>query len=227
MQPSPTMQQIVHLLAQQHGIELATPSAHLRLTMAGYEPLLIEHIGLSRVVVAHYFTSRGDLVPDPSVTFFTGDPSGWIPLGITHSFGGSQTYAVVSEDGTALTCLDRAQQADLAEFTEVWAQNLIDQGWLASGQRVQPPLFPLGRVVATPAALAALQRIGKVPQEYVKRHVQGDWGDLCAADVQANQHALGEGSRLFSAYQVTATLKIWVITEWDRSATTVLLPSEY
>ena len=104
MKPSPTMQQIVQLLAERHGINLSQEGAHVRLTMEGYQPLVIESIGLSRVVVAHYFTHNGDLVPDPIVTLFTADPIGWIPMGITHSFGGSQTYAVVSEDGTQLTC---------------------------------------------------------------------------------------------------------------------------
>jgi hypothetical protein len=227
MKPSPTMQQIVQLLAQRHGVNLSQEGTHVRLTMEGYEPLVIERIGLSRVVVAHSFTHNGDVVPDPMVTLFTGDPSGWIPLGITHSFGGAQTYAVVTEDGTQLVCLNRPMQADLAEFTEMWAQNLIDQRWLERGHPSQPPLFPLGQVVATPGALAALQAAGKDPKAYLQRHAHGDWGDLCPEDVQANQQALLDGSRLFSAYQVTDTLTVWLITEWDRSVSTILLPSEY
>jgi hypothetical protein len=221
------MQQIVELLAEKHRVNLSEQGVHLRLTMKGYEPLVIENIGLSRVVVAHYFTHNGDVVPDPSVTFFTGESIGWIPLGITHSFGSSQTYAVLSEDGTQLMCLHRSQQAGLAEFTELWAQNLIDQQWLEQGQRVQPPLFPLGQVVATPGTLEALHAAGKDPSEYLGRHARGDWGDLSPEDVAANQQALQDGSRLFSAYQVTPTLKVWVITECDRSATTTLRPEEY
>ena len=92
---------------------------------------------------------------------------------------------------------------------------------------MQAPLFPLGQIVATPGALAALEEAGKDPQEYLRRHAQGDWGDLDPYDVQANQQALEDGSRLLSAYQVTDTLTVWLITEWDRSVTTVLLPSEY
>lgn len=227
MQPSPTMQQIVELLAARHGVNLSERGAHVRLTMAGYEPLVIASIGLSRVVVAHYFTHNGDLVPDPIATLFTADPVGWMPIGITHAFGGSHTYAVVAADGTQLVCLNHPRQADLAEFTEMWAQNLIDQRWLERGQPSQPPLFPLGQVVATPGVLAALQTAGKDPQEYLQRHAQGDWGDLPLEDLQANQQALQDGSRLFSAYQVTATLKVWLITEWDRSVSTLLLPEEY
>lgn len=227
MKPSPTMQQIVQLLAQRQRINLSEQGAHLRLTMEGYEPLVIECTGLSRVIVAHFFTHNGDVVPDPLVTFFTADPSGWIPIGITQSFGGSKTYAVVAEDGTHVTCLNHPMQADLAEFTEMWAQNLIDQQWSERGERVQPALFPLGQVVATPGALEALQAAGKDPKQYLERHARGDWGDLCPEDVQANQQALLDGSRLFSAYQVTDTLTVWIITESDRSVSTILLPSEY
>jgi hypothetical protein len=227
VKPSPKMQQILQLLAEKHGRNLFQEGAHLRLSMAGYQPLVIECIGLSRVMVAHYFTHNGDLVPDPLVTLFTGDPKGWMPLGITYSLGSSQTYAVVHEDGTQVTCFNHRKQQDLAEFTEIWAQNLIDQRWLEHGERAKPSLFPLGQVVATPGALVALEVAGKDPRAYLARHRQGDWGDLDAEDSQANHQALQDGNRLLSAYQVTPTLKIWIITEWDRSATTVLLPSEY
>lgn len=88
-------------------------------------------------------------------------------------------------------------------------------------------LFPLGQVVATPDALQALAEAGKEPLVYLARHAHGDWGNLDPADVQANELALHDGSRLFSAYQVTATLRVWIITESDRSYTTVLLPQEY
>lgn len=61
----------------------------------------------------------------------------------------------------------------------------------------------------------------------LKRHVDGDWGDVCAEDRAANEGALQEGDRLISAYTKEGLPKIWIITEWDRSATTVLLPDEY
>lgn len=60
------------------------------------------------------------------------------------------------------------------------------------------------------------------------RHLSGDWGDLDREDKAHNERALKSGQeRIFSSYQVTADLKIWIITEWDRSVTTVLLPEEY
>ena len=92
-------------------------------------------------------------------------------------------------------------------------------------------LFLLGRTVATPAALAALEGTGVSPASLLARHHQGDWGDLCVEDAEANHFALEEGARIFSSYQVSATdsgsFKVWVITEADRSATTVLLPEDY
>lgn len=86
--------------------------------------------------------------------------------------------------------------------------------------------FQLGRVLATPGALAVLERVEVTPSSLLRRHVRGDWGDLCPEDRQANEEALKVGSRLLSSYKV-ADDKVWVITEADRSATTLLLPEEY
>ena len=88
-------------------------------------------------------------------------------------------------------------------------------------------LFPLGQIVATPGALDALQTTLQTPAEFLARHVTGDWGDMVEEDKQENEHALKYGNRLFSAYKLKDGTKIWVITEWDRSVTTFLLPSEY
>tara|TARA_R110002111_G_scaffold100976_6_gene156497 strand:+ start:58619 stop:58909 length:291 start_codon:yes stop_codon:yes gene_type:complete len=89
------------------------------------------------------------------------------------------------------------------------------------------PLFALGQVVATPGALELLESVSKAPSEFIARHHKGDWGDaLCDEDKQLNNDALKDGSRLFSAFTV-GNDKLWVITEADRSSTTLLLPSEY
>ncbi len=61
----------------------------------------------------------------------------------------------------------------------------------------------------------------------LKRHLAGDWGEVCDEDRVANEQALKEGTRLFSVYQKERLPKIWVITEWDRSVTTILFPEEY
>lgn len=61
----------------------------------------------------------------------------------------------------------------------------------------------------------------------LNRHLEGDWGDLPPEDIKENELALKEGYRLFSAYTFNPTIKVWIITEWDRSVTTILFPSEY
>ena len=90
------------------------------------------------------------------------------------------------------------------------------------------PLFPLGQVVATPGALAALGKAGQTPLEFLSRHARGDWGELDEHDRKENQLSLERGFRLVSSYHTAAgDTKVWVITEADRSATTILLPEEY
>lgn len=87
--------------------------------------------------------------------------------------------------------------------------------------------FPLGRVVATPGALKALEQHQHVPQTFLARHQSGDWGDVDAADRAENEYSLIHGFRLLSAYSLPDGTRIWVITEADRSSTCILLPEEY
>ena len=86
--------------------------------------------------------------------------------------------------------------------------------------------LPLGRVLATPGALDLISEAGERPFDCLARHAAGDWGDLCAFDRRQNEVALREGYRVFSSYGTPAG-RVWVITEADRSATTILLPEEY
>jgi len=88
-------------------------------------------------------------------------------------------------------------------------------------------LFELGRIVATPGALQALEAAEQQPAEFLDRHVNGDWGDLDDEDKQENEFSVRNGFRILSAYTTSAGDKIWIITEADRSATTLLLPEEY
>ena len=92
---------------------------------------------------------------------------------------------------------------------------------------IAKPKFHLGTLVSTPGALAALTEAGQTPMHFISRHIVGDWGDCCEEDRQANEDALKNGDRLFSVYRTTKGVKIWVITEADRSSTCVLLPEEY
>lgn len=96
-----------------------------------------------------------------------------------------------------------------------------------------PPRFPMGRVVATPAALAALRAAGDTPQRLLARHERGDFGDLDPSDVReqllalSQEHDPDQRQRLMSAYRLVDGTVVWVITEADRSSTCILLPDEY
>jgi hypothetical protein len=97
------------------------------------------------------------------------------------------------------------------------------EGRVPNGAR----LFTLGQIVCTPGALQALETTSNSASQFLVRHALGDWGDLCDEDRQANDEALADDLRILSAYKLSDGTKIWVITECDRSATTVLLPEEY
>jgi len=94
-------------------------------------------------------------------------------------------------------------------------------------RRPDKTLFPLGKLVATPGAIELLRHLQLNPFDYISRHWQGDWGDLEAHDVIANVSALRHGTRLLSSYRLNDHDKLWIITEADRSVTTLLLPEEY
>jgi len=89
------------------------------------------------------------------------------------------------------------------------------------------PLFALGEVVATPGALELLDRTETNAHELLLRHRYGDWGNVPPEDGEANREAVLNGSRILSSYDLTSDERIWIITEADRSVTTLLLPHEY
>jgi hypothetical protein len=86
--------------------------------------------------------------------------------------------------------------------------------------------LPLGKVVATPGALNLLMGAGEDAFDYLARHSTGDWGELCEYDCRQNKVALRTGERVLSSYPVGGG-RIWIVTEADRSVTTILLPGEY
>lgn len=92
---------------------------------------------------------------------------------------------------------------------------------------IRAMLFPLGDLIATPGALEVLEECAVLPIRLIARHSRGDWGDVPTEDAQSNADALISGDRLLSSYTLANGLKIWLITEADRSTTTILLPSEY
>ena len=87
--------------------------------------------------------------------------------------------------------------------------------------------FPPGRILATPGTLAALEEAGAIPSIFLKRQLTGDWGEIDDHDGRENELSVVQGFRLLSAYTLSNGTRLRVITEADRSATTVLLPSEY
>jgi hypothetical protein len=99
------------------------------------------------------------------------------------------------------------------------------------------PRFALGQVVATPGALHLLQQTGTDAMALLMRHVNGDWGDICAEDAKENELSIAEGFRVMSVYALTLgdqaasdgdeRERVWLITEADRSVTTLLLPRDY
>jgi hypothetical protein len=95
----------------------------------------------------------------------------------------------------------------------------------------QKTSFPLGQLVATPAAIALLESVGMTPLTLHQRHAAGDWGDLGEDDRQANEQALSDGGRIFSAYKLSCG-RVWIITEaaddrGRRASTCVLMPTDY
>src|ERR1017187_6117743 len=87
--------------------------------------------------------------------------------------------------------------------------------------------FEPGQIVATPGVLEEFRASGEDPLTYLVRHLNGDWGDLSADDVRENELSLEHGWRILSCYRLSSGVRIWLITEADRSVTTFLLPEEY
>lgn len=89
------------------------------------------------------------------------------------------------------------------------------------------PRFPMGQPAITPAAEAVLHAASIHPLRLLARHIHGDWGDLPVEDIAANELALLTSKRLLSSYTLSGNVKVWIITEADRSVTTILMPDEY
>lgn len=87
--------------------------------------------------------------------------------------------------------------------------------------------FDFGRVVATTTLANYCEKKGFSMLPYLIRHANGDWGDVYKEDWKSNDEALKNGLRLLSEYKLPDGRRIWIITEWDRSATTLLFPEDY
>jgi hypothetical protein len=87
--------------------------------------------------------------------------------------------------------------------------------------------FPLGQIVATPGAIQAMQDAGQTASVFLSRHAACDWGAICQQDKSLNDEAVDGEARILSAYTTSKGVRLWIITEVDRSVTTILLPEEY
>ena len=96
-----------------------------------------------------------------------------------------------------------------------------------SNQEAGVTRFALGQTFITPGAQEALETAGQTAIEFLRRHMSCDWGELSDDDVKENELSLQKGFRLLGRYQTTSGERLWIITEADRSATTILLPIEY
>ena len=127
---------------------------------------------------------------------------------------------------TPLRAFELARDAYAADPTPrnlALAQRL---GEILTEELMRPGRFELGQVVSTIGAHNMLAESFHLPAEFLIRHKHGDWGELDPEDRRENERALRHGSRLLSAYSTRTGERLWVITEWDRSATTLLLPGE-
>lgn len=125
------------------------------------------------------------------------------------------------------------QVAIWQEESTLSARHVVDLFYEAMTGRAKPReedspfLFTLGETAQTRGAQGAIQQAGQHPMDFLTRHITGDWGNLGDFDRQQNEEALQIGLRLFSTYRLSTEQDVWVITEADRSATTLLLPEEY
>jgi hypothetical protein len=129
------------------------------------------------------------------------------------------------------TSVLRAYERRVADYlhhpTDAALARLFAQQLRLEQELARPGRFALGRLLQTPGAHEAMATALHHPAEFLLRHQHGDWGELPPEDLAENERAVCEGSRIFSAYRTRLDAKLWVITEWDRSATTLLLPDEY
>ena len=119
-----------------------------------------------------------------------------------------------------------ARLAQAPTFHPLKEKNRCDET-ITQPRQTSVTRFALGQTFITPGAEEALQIAGQTAIEFLRRHMSCDWGELSEDDVRENELSLEQGFRLLSNYQTGKGQQLWIITEADRSATTVLLPSEY
>ena len=133
MKTSHKMQEVITAIAVKHGLDLRQKGAHVRLMMPHYDPLVIEVLHENLVNVAHLYEPQPAVrIGDPAIAFFTGYDL-WVAVEVTQRIGGYRIYATLADDMSDIIGVLATQQADLAGFAEMWAANIIGQGWLEDG----------------------------------------------------------------------------------------------
>jgi hypothetical protein len=135
MRSCPQMKKVITDLTMKHGIDLEQVGANFRLDMPGFDRLCVERISRGCISVAHYFKMNGDLVAEPDIVFFVDSTGVWFPISINQSLTGWREYAELNDAGIAIASYKPQAQKGLAEFAEMWAQNIKEQGWLEDGVR--------------------------------------------------------------------------------------------
>lgn len=132
---------------------------------------------------------------------------------------------LLKADGQASTYLGKAPE-EMGWWDAMATPTAVEEQERGKLTEIPKALFDLGQIVVTRGAAEETKNIGRHPIQLIAKHVEGEWGDLPPEDIQENELSLEKGYRLFSAYNIEGA-KFYVITEWDRSYTTALLPSEY
>src|SRR5260370_4691634 len=153
------------------------------------------------------------------------DSENWIP---SHKSRLQLSWATASKPGSRSRCSLRGGiYGPPPTQPVIKALHRCSSPAMEKGIVIMFTLFPLGQIVATPGALAALERAKQTATCFLARHATGDWGELEPTDIAENEYSMAHGFRLLSSYQTGAGEKLWIITEADRSVTTLLLPDEY
>lgn len=142
MKTTAKMQNTITALAAKHGMNLTCKGTVLRLDMPHFDRLVVEVLHANLVNVAHVFEPHSGIrMADPGVVFFTGHGP-WVPIEVNQRIGGYRIYATLSEELDDIVAFLPHEQADLANFVEMWAQAIRDQGWLEDGVPYIEPALP-------------------------------------------------------------------------------------
>jgi hypothetical protein len=133
MKTAPQLQEFILQLAEKHGMVIHQPGAYLRLDLDG-DSLVLEHLGASRIAIAHQLYLFHEWVVDPEIVLWTDYAAGWAPIEVNQVQGGWHSYAELDANGDLVDFTDVEDQAALASFAEeVVVPNLTTRGWLERG----------------------------------------------------------------------------------------------